>query len=366
VERDLEMAGNDGGAQVRDGREVLARSCSSRAFLAICSLALWVRGVDAFGTPSSKRARTSQGLAFPMLLSELRQSDDARRRELILRRLGIASVHALALLAFFPYFFTWAGVACAIAGFFLIAMTGINLGFHRLLAHKSVSCAKPLERILTTLGTLNLQSGPAFWVGLHRRHHSMADKPGDPHSPRMGFMRAHMFFLYPIDDNTDPSIIRHLHAADIMDDPYYAWIDTGWNWFLLPMLSWPIFFGIGFVISLLVGELSMEAMRIGWSVLVWGVFVRTVIAWHVTFSVNSFSHIWGGRAYNTPDNSRNNPVTGILAFGEGWHNNHHAYPRSARHGLAWWQFDMTWVLIRFMAGLKLLTINDRGPMAKAL
>jgi stearoyl-CoA desaturase (delta-9 desaturase) len=102
----------------------------------------------------------------------------------------------------------------------------------------------------------------------------------------------------------------------------------------------------------------------GWSVLIWGVFVRTVISWHVTFSVNSFSHIWGFRSYDTPDDSRNNPLVGFLALGEGWHNNHHAFPRSARHGFAWWQFDVTWMLIRGLAALKLLTINDKGP-AKA-
>ena len=301
-----------------------------------------------------------------MLMSALCMSDDVRRREGFLRHLGIGSIHVLALLAVFPYFFTWAGVACAVAGLFLIAMPGINLGYHRLLAHKSVSCGKPLERLLTTLGALSLQSGPGYWVGLHRRHHLMADKPGDPHSPRPGFMRAHMFFLYPIDDNTDPLLIKHLHAADVLEDPYYAWIDSGWNWFLLPILTWPVFFVLGFAISLLAGAPTAEAVRVGCSVLVWGVLVRTVIAWHVTFSVNSLSHIWGSRAYDTPDDSRNNPLVGFLALGEGWHNNHHAYPWSARHGFAWWQFDLTWLLIRFLAALKLMTINYQGPSKMAV
>ena len=314
----------------------------------------------ALSRPPNEKAELS-----PMVSPDYpRLSDKERRVELIYRRVGIGFVHGAALLAFLPYFFTWTGVACGVAGLFLIALPGINLGYHRLLAHKSVSCSKPLERLFVTLGLLNVQSGPGYWVALHRRHHLMTDRSGDPHSPRGGFMKAHMFFLFPIVDDTDPVRLKPQHAEDVLADPYYAWLEKGQNWFLLPILSWPIFFLLGSLIPYFAGVPAHEAIRIGGSVLIWGVFVRTVIAWHATFSVNSFSHIWGFRSYDTADNSRNNPIVGLLALGEGWHNNHHAFPRSARHGFTWWQFDLTWMLIRGLAALKLLTINDRGP-AKA-
>lgn len=134
-------------------------------------------------------------------------------------------------------------------------------------------------------------------------------------------------------------------------------------WYWSTVLVWPVYFVAGYGIALMSGD--PDPVRMGWSLLVWGVFVRLVVTWHITFAVNSVTHIWGFRTYRTADDSRNNPLVAVLAWGEGWHNNHHAFSRSARHGHAWWQFDATWLVIKLLAAMKIVTINDAGPSAAA-
>lgn len=292
-------------------------------------------------------------------------SDHDRKVQFIHLLVGVPLYHVVACLAFIPYFFTWTGVASALLGYFFIAILGINIGYHRLLAHRGVSCSKGWERFFAALGVLNLQFGPAYWVGLHRRHHHLTDKSGDPHSPRWGFWKSHLFFIFPITDDTDPIRVTNRYAKDLLADPFYAWFEKREFWHWATVLLWPVYFIVGYAIGAVVGESSSEAVRMGWSVLVWGVFVRTVIVWHITFSVNSIAHLWGTRDFDTPDDSRNNAVLGFLAWGEGWHNNHHAFPRSARHGHRWWQLDISWLVIRLLAALKILTIHDTGPSAAA-
>jgi stearoyl-CoA desaturase (delta-9 desaturase) len=145
------------------------------------------------------------------------------------------------------------------------------------------------------------------------------------------------------------------YSKDMMRDPFYVALDRRKNWIKLTFLSWVAFFVLGFAIALVRGEGISAAAQFGASLFVWAGALRTVLVWHTTWSVNSVTHIWGYRNYDTPDRSRNHPIVGLLAAGEGWHNNHHAQPTSARHGHKWWELDLAWMTIRVMMLLGLAT-----------
>ena len=270
---------------------------------------------------------------------------------------GIVGYHLLALLALFPYFFSWTGVVLAALGY-LLALPGINLCYHRLLAHRGLSCSKRVEHALALLGVMTSQFGPAYWVAVHRRHHHRVDDRGDPHSPRAGFFWAHMGWLFVASDNSDPRLVMEQYAKDLLNDPFYAKLERGGAWSRLALYSLVLYFSVGAVTAVLTGGTAAEAVQFGSSLVVWGVAVRIVWVWHVTMSVNSVTHTWGYRTHATPDDSRNNPIIGILAFGEGWHNNHHAFPRSARHGHRWWELDLTWVIIKGLSWIGMVKILD--------
>jgi fatty-acid desaturase len=261
---------------------------------------------------------------------------------------GFILCHALAALVFVPWFFSWTGVAIFAASIYVFGVLGINVGFHRLLAHRGFSCPLWLERTLAVLGTCCLQFSPAFWVAVHRRHHHYADEEKDPHSPIGGFFWSHFGWLLVRAPDMKPASMTKRYAQDLMRDPLYALLERRKNWIKLTLLSWALFFDVGFIAALIAGESFAAAFQFGASLFVWGGPARTVFVWHTTWSVNSLSHIWGYRNYETPDDSRNNALVGLLANGEGWHNNHHADPTSARHGHKWWEFDLSWQTIRLL------------------
>ena len=265
--------------------------------------------------------------------------------------------HLVALLALSPYFFSWTGVGLAVVGSFLSAL-GINLCYHRMLAHGGLSCSKRFEHALAMLGVMANQFGPAYWVAIHRRHHHFAEEDRDPHSPTRGFSWSHIGWIFAASKNTDQQIIMERYAKDLLNDPFYAWLEKDGIWGRFIPVAWIGLYAAGALVVYLQGGTGAEINRFGLSLVVWGAAVRTVAVWHITFSVNSFCHIWGYRSYQTADDSRNNPIFGIISFGEGWHNNHHAFPRSARHGLRWWELDMTWLVIKALAGCKLVDIVD--------
>jgi fatty-acid desaturase len=279
------------------------------------------------------------------------------RHDAIGQAIAIGVYHAFALLAFVPYFFSWWGVGAAVTGGFLCGLVGINLGYHRLLAHRSISCSKRMERAIAFLGVLSMQWGPAYWVAIHRRHHGFSDRNVDPHSPGAGFFWAHIGWIFDSKGNGNRDLLIKRYARDLLDDEFYAWLEKSYAWAMIPYASWVVYFLAGFGTSVISGHPMTAAVRFGASLLIWGVFVRTVVVWHCTWAVNSFSHVWGYRTYDTPDNSRNNPLVGILVCGEGWHNNHHAFPRSARHGHKWWEIDATWIVIRCLAVAGLVKIR---------
>lgn len=268
---------------------------------------------------------------------------------------GLATIHLLALLAFIPWFFSWTGLVIAVLGLYVFGTLGISLCFHRLLTHRGFACPKPLEHAFAVLGVCCLQDTPARWVAIHRRHHEHADRQADPHSPLVDFLWAHIGWLVMKNRDLTRLGLCTRYAKDILRDPFYARLERKGYWASIVIGSWLAFFLIGSAIALLLGEGLMAAIQLGFSVLIWGVFVRTVLVWHTTWLVNSVTHVWGYRNYATNESSRNNFIVGFLSNGEGWHNNHHADPRSARHGHLRWEIDVTWLTIRSLAFLGLAT-----------
>lgn len=267
--------------------------------------------------------------------------------------IGLASHHVIALVGML-WLFSWAGVTLAIVGIYVFGTLGLNIGFHRLLAHRSFTCSKWVEHALVILGVCCLQGTPAQWVAVHRRHHAHSDDRLDPHSPLAGIFWSHTGWLIVKNEGLSRKDLQQRYAKDILRDPLYARLErVPWLGFVL-LVSWLLFFVGGFTGDLLTGGSIAEPWRYGTSILVWGVFIRIVMVWHITWSVNSVTHLWGYRSYSTDDASRNNFFIGILAGGEGWHNNHHADPRSAKHGHFWWELDVSYLTIRLLARVGLV------------
>jgi len=247
---------------------------------------------------------------------------------------GLAIVHLGALCAFIPGTFHWSALIVMIALYYTTGAWGITLGYHRLLTHRSLTLAKPVEYAVAILGTLALQGGPIDWIATHRAHHAPTDKEGDPHDVNRGLLWSHFEWLYkPNDAMLSPAEQVRL-APDLANDRFYRFLEKTY-------LLWTI--GLGLIL-LAVG---------GWSWLIWGIFVRIVLTYHITWLVNSAAHHSGYQSFRTGDLSTNNWWVAFLAWGEGWHNNHHAFPFSARHGLRWFEFDATWWTIKVLAWMKL-------------
>ena len=248
----------------------------------------------------------------------------------------------------------FSGVDLALlVGMYLSTGYGITIGFHRYFAHKSFDAPKPVVFMLGLLGSMAMQ-GPIFWwVATHRCHHQHSDEDLDPHSPYApgdhgmfrGFWHAHMGWLFR--PSTDP-VDRYV--PDLKAQPMLRWLDAHFVWWAL----------LGIAIPAVIGGLVTMSW---WGALtggLWGGVIRIMVEHHATWSVNSICHIWGAQPYESHDESRNNAVVGVIALGEGWHNNHHAFPTSARHGLRWWQFDSSWMIIRLMQCLRLVS-NVKTP-----
>jgi fatty-acid desaturase len=269
--------------------------------------------------------------------------------------IGIPLIHLLACLAFVPWLFSWTGVACALFGLYVFGTLGINLCYHRLLTHRGLVAPKWLEHSLAILGVCNLQDTPACWIAIHRLHHQHSDEQPDPHSPMVSFLWGHCGWL--MFKNRDVFNLNYYQrfTRDILRDPFYMKLERSGNWLSVYLASVLVFFMLGLAIGWPTGESALAGVQFGLSLAVWGVFVRTVLMWHLTWSVNSVTHMWGYQNYETGDSSRNNFLVGLLANGEGWHNNHHADQRAAAHGHKWWEFDVTWITIRLLERLGLVT-----------
>ena len=246
--------------------------------------------------------------------------------------LFIVGAHIGALFGFFT--FSWHALALCLVLHWITGGLGITLTYHRLLTHRSFEVPKPVEYFLAILASLACQGGPVSWVSAHRLHHSKSDDEGDPHSPLQGFFWAHMGWCM----SNIASIHRYedyaKFAPDLAKDPGHVLLDK-------IHIVWTLLLAAG-----------LYAWG-GWSFVVWGIFVRLVLVYHCTWLVNSAAHVWGYQTYDSKDQSRNLWWVALLSYGEGWHNNHHAFQHSARHGLKWWEFDSTYLMIQVMKFFRL-------------
>jgi stearoyl-CoA desaturase (delta-9 desaturase) len=245
----------------------------------------------------------------------------------------IMGIHLAALAA--PFYFTWSGLAICLFLYWVTGGLGVCLGYHRLLTHGSFKTTAPVRFIFALLGGISGEGSALTWVSNHRKHHAFSDQEGDPHSPRDGGFWAHMLWLFPYHSAAEVAARAKRWAPDIERD-------RGIRFLHQTFLLWHVLIGG----ALLAAGWSLYGREVGISWLLWGLAMRMVIVFHITWFVNSATHIWGYRNYETTDDSRNLWWVGLLAFGEGWHNNHHAHQRMAAHGHKWWEFDHTyWVIL---------------------
>jgi stearoyl-CoA desaturase (delta-9 desaturase) len=218
---------------------------------------------------------------------------------------------------------TWRDLAL-LFGMYVPISLGVTAGFHRMLTHRSFRAHPAVRAIILVFGSMAVE-GPAIrWAANHLKHHALADREGDPHSPVDGLVHSHLGWLFNY-DQADPNV----YCRALLRDPVVVFIDR----------TFPLWVALSLLIPFALG---------GWTGLLWGGLVRMFFVHHITWSVNSVCHTFGRRTFATPDRSRNQWMVGLLGMGEGWHNNHHAFPRSAVHGLDRWQLDVSaWVIAAF-------------------
>jgi len=229
---------------------------------------------------------------------------------------------------------------------YLFTGYGITVGYHRYFTHKSFEAPGWVKNGLAILGSMAAEGPLLRWVAQHRQHHQHSDKHDDPHSPHLhgggvwalmkGLWHAHAGWMFKPDA---PNL--HRYVVDLANDRSLVWISR----------LFPVWVGLGLAIPAVIGGLltmSWAGVLLG---LVWGGIIRIGVVHHITWSVNSICHVWGTQPFRTHDHSKNNGIVGVLALGEGWHNNHHAFPTSARHGLRWWEFDSSYIIIWVMEKL---------------
>ena len=241
--------------------------------------------------------------------------------------LVLVFVHIGAIAALFV--FSWKAFFLTVFFYWVATGLGISMGYHRLHTHRSYKVPLWLEYFFALCGSLTLEGGPIFWVAVHRIHHQKSDLPGDPHSPRDGAFWSHVGWILFGETNHNNTRMMSKYAPDLAKHRFYVWLNN-YHWVPVTIMA---------ILILAIG---------GWRMLLWTTFFRIVFGLHATWLVNSATHMWGARRFATRDDSRNNWWVALISFGEGWHNNHHAHPTSARHGLAWYEFDPSWILIKVL------------------
>lgn len=274
--------------------------------------------------------------------------DGSNRQIDWVRILPFIGLH-LACLAVFVVGVSWIAVA-VFAASYLVRMFAITAFYHRYFSHRTFRTSRPVQFIFALIGSAATQRGPLWWAAHHRHHHKAADRHDDPHSPRHGFLWSHMgWFLsrehFATDFNQIPDLARY---------PELRWLDR--YDLIIPVLYAGLLFGLGWVLERLAPGLGTS----GGQLLVWGYVLSTVVLLHVTLTINSLAHCWGTRRYATRDDSRNNWLLAALTLGEGWHNNHHHFPGSARQGFYWWEIDISYYLLKLMNWLGL--VHDLKPV----
>lgn len=255
----------------------------------------------------------------------------------------IGAMHLGALVA--PFFFTWQALGVAVLLHWLTCSIGICMTYHRCLSHRSFKLKAPAKFVGTLIGCISGEGTPLMWTATHRIHHGQSDQPGDPHSPLEGPWWSHLWWMMLKSPQRKIDLMYKYYSPDLTRDPMMWFFERTFGLWMI---------GTG-VVLFLIG---------GWPMLLWGLCVRMVVAYHSTWFVNSATHLWGYRNYETTDASRNLWWVAVLSYGEGWHNNHHAHPRLARAGHKWWELDPTFWAIRGLKAIGQATdVDDRVPDA---
>ena len=260
----------------------------------------------------------------------------------------MTGMHIGAVVAF--WHFTWPAFATFMILHFVTACLGITLGFHRLLTHSSLVVSRPVKYFFSMCGMLSAEGSPLMWVANHRKHHAHSDQEGDPHSPNEGFFWSHMFWFYP--NVPHDKLVVHFKrwAPDLYKDPVQRFLHSIFPFFAPVVGVGLYFFGQYF-------------FNQGLAFVLWGLCARMVVCYHCTWFVNSATHVWGYRNYHTSDRSRNLWWVALLSYGEGWHNNHHAHQRLARHGHRAHEIDPTYMVIWTLKKLGLAwDVQDKLPV----
>lgn len=297
--------------------------------------------------------------------ADLPQADATPRRISLAVRLAALVAIIVPLLgviaapfAVWGWGFRWTDLGL-LFGLYVLTALGITVGYHRLFVHRSFETNTPVKLVLAILGSMAVQGPLLKWVAMHRSHHQHADKPGDPHSPQgrdggvvgvlRGLWHAHIGWLF---DPDPPDLGRYVE--DLKRSRALRIVSK----------LFPLWAMIGLLLPAVLGGAITRTWSGACTGLIWGGLVRIFLVHHVTWSVNSACHLWGPRPFRSDDESRNNAVFGVLAMGEGWHNTHHAFPTSARHGLRWWQIDVSYWVIWTLARLG-LAWNLKVPSVRA-
>jgi fatty-acid desaturase len=279
----------------------------------------------------------------------------------------IVALHVLALAAAIPWLFSWTGLVLLVAGIYFYGGFGINMCYHRLLAHRSFDCPVWFERFLVIVALCCMQDAPGRWVATHRMHHRFADDEPDPHSPLRNFLWSHIGWLLVDGHGLHKISSYERFARDILRQPFYLTLERRF----LPMWIYAghaaLHYLVGFGVEWAMDGGFAAANQFGLSLLVWGVILRTVLVWHITWSVNSLTHMFGYRNYETDEHSRNNWFVAILTSGEGWHNNHHDDPASASNTRKWWELDLIyWTILGLeKLGIARNVVRPRGKRQAA-
>lgn len=324
-----------------------------------------MEGVTASATSASTPAASFAAEADPIAVADVGFPAEAPLVQKIAMLLAIvlpfAGVIAAIVLTWQHGFMGWLYLSLMLVGWFITGL-GITVGFHRLLTHRSFDTYRCVRAAWMLAGAMSVEGSPLVWCAVHRRHHQFSDLPGDPHSPHLagdtwlgwwrGLWHSHAGWLFT-GVWSHPEQQRYI--PDLLADPLLVRLDRLYGLWIL----------LSFIIPFAIGGLVTQSWPGAWLGLLWGGLVRVFVTHHITWSINSICHVFGSREYVSDDHSRNNLLCGILGHGEGWHNNHHAFPTSARHGLRWWQLDTSWLIIRAMQIVG-LAWNVRLPSEQAL
>lgn len=259
------------------------------------------------------------------------------------RRPTLASIpffltHVVAIAGVFVFGFSWRGMLLAVALYYL-RMFAVTAGYHRYFSHRTFKTSRVFHTLLAALAQSSCQKGVLWWASHHRTHHKYSDEPNDVHSAKQdGFYWSHVGWIVSRKyEPTDTSRIR-----DLVKYPELRFMDR--FWYFSPMAYSAALYAAG-----------------GWFALFWGFFVSTVLLWHGTFFINSLTHMFGRRRYATADNSKNSFILALVCMGEGWHNNHHYYQRSANQGFFWWEIDLTFYVLRLLRALHIVWDVHTAP-----